>query len=121
MQRILVVDDDRDLAKLLAIGLRLRGYLVEVAENGRDALALLNERRFDVIVLDWNMPIMGGEGFLEEHHRRKSSVLSPPVVVITARYDAERKARELGAVAAVAKPFNINELVRVLASVLDDA
>jgi CheY-like chemotaxis protein len=121
MKQILVVDDDRELAKLLAFGLRLRGYAVQVAANGREALTILEERSFDAIVLDWNMPVMDGEQFLEQHRLRTASLSPPPVVVITARPDAEQKARQLGAVAVVAKPFSLNELVRVLVPVLGDS
>jgi CheY-like chemotaxis protein len=120
MKQILVVDDDRDLAKLLACGLRLHGYAVQVAANGREALTILEQRSFDAIVFDWNMPVMGGEQFLEQHQLRTASASPTPIVVITARRDAEQRARELGAVAVVTKPFNLNELVRVLIPALGD-
>ena len=118
MKQILVVDDDRDLAKLLALGLRLHGYAVQVAANGREALTILEERSFDAILLDWNMPVMDGERFLEQHQLRTASGSLTPIVVITARPDAEQKARQLGAVAVVGKPFNFNELLRVLVPLL---
>ena len=121
MKQILLVDDDRDLAKLFAFGLRLRGYEVQVAANGREALALLEVRSFDAIVLDWNMPVMGGDEFLEQHQRRTPSTPSAPIIVITAQADIEHRARQLGAVAVLAKPFNLNELVRVLARLLGDS
>jgi DNA-binding response OmpR family regulator len=120
MKQILVVDDDRDLANLLAFSLRLQGYAVQVAANGREALTILEERSFDAILLDWNMPVMDGERFLEQHQLRTASASVTPIVVITARPDAEEKARQLGAVAVVAKPFNFNELLRVLVPLLGD-
>src|ERR1043166_2060542 len=98
MKQILVVDDDRDLAKLLAFGLRLHGYAVQVAANGREALSILEERSVDTIVLDWNMPVMSGEQFLKQHQRGTASGSPTPVVVMTARQDAEQKAWQLGAV-----------------------
>src|SRR5690242_2379461 len=116
MKKILVVDDDRELAALLAFGLRLRTYAVELAANGAEALALLarpGEPSFDAIILDWNMPVMGGEEFLKRHQLRSASCPPTPIIVITARPDAEQKARQRGAVAVVTKPFNIHELLRV--------
>jgi two-component system, OmpR family, phosphate regulon response regulator PhoB len=121
MKHMLVVDDDRELATVLAFGLRLHGYGVEVAENGRQALRLQDEQRFDAIVLDWNMPVMGGEEFLEQYRPRALATRAAPVIVLTARPDADEKARKLGAAAVVLKPFNLDELVRVLVSVLNDA
>jgi CheY-like chemotaxis protein len=121
VKQILVVDDDLDLAKLLAFGLRLRGYAAQIAANGREALTLLEERSFDAIVLDWNMPVMGGEEFLEQYQRRTLSTPPTPIIVITARTDAELRARQLGALDVLAKPFKLHELVRVLVSVLGDS
>jgi CheY-like chemotaxis protein len=117
MKEILVVDDDLDLAKLLAFGLRLHGYAVQVAANGREALTILEQQSFDAIVLDWNMPVMGGEQFLE-HQLRAASASPIPIVVITARRDVEQRARQLGAAAVVTKPFSLNALLQVLESVL---
>jgi CheY-like chemotaxis protein len=118
MKQILVVDDDRDLAKLLAFGLRLHGYAAHDAANGKEALIILEERSFDAIVLDWNMPIMGGEQFLEQHQLRPASATRTPIIVITAHRAAEQRARQLGAAAVVTKPFNVKELVQVLIPVL---
>jgi DNA-binding response OmpR family regulator len=121
VNQILVVDDDLELAKLVAFGLRLRGYAAQIAANGREALTLLQERTFDAIVLDWNMSVMGGEEFLKQYQRRTLSRPPTPIIVITARTDAELRARQLGAVDVVAKPFSLNELVRVLLGVLGDS
>jgi CheY-like chemotaxis protein len=120
MMQILVVDDDRDLARLLAYGLRSRGYLAEVAENGKEALSLLEKQRFDALVVDWNMPVMGGEQFLRER-RLRASAPTVPIVVITGEPAAEQQARQLGAAAVLAKPFRLDDIVHLLARVLGDA
>jgi CheY-like chemotaxis protein len=113
--------DDRELAELLAFGPRSRDYVVEVASDGSEALSLLDERRFDAMVPDWYMPVMGGEEFLKEHQLRCASIPPTPIVVITASPDAEQRAQQVGAVAVVPKPFNLDELVGVLVPVLGDA
>jgi DNA-binding response OmpR family regulator len=120
MKSILVVDDDLELARLLAFALRLRGYMVRVAANGMEALSLIGQWSFDAIVLDWNMPIMNGEDFLKERQLRTPSILLGPIVVITARPDADPKARQLGAAAVVEKPFNLAELLEVLKCLAGD-
>jgi DNA-binding response OmpR family regulator len=121
MKQILIVDDDRELANLLAFGLRLHGYAVQVAANGREALTILEERSFDAILLDWNMPVMDGERFLEQLQLRAASAWLNPIIVMTARPDLEQKARQLGAAIVLAKPFNFKELLQVLIPLLDDA
>jgi hypothetical protein len=78
VKQILVVDEDRDLVKLLAFGLRLHRYFVEVAENGKDALSVLERRSFDAIVLDWNMTVMSGAEFVEQRRRRTAFRLTRP-------------------------------------------
>jgi CheY-like chemotaxis protein len=121
MKQILVVDDDRELAQLLAFGLRLRGYLVEVANNGREALAVLDAHTFDAIVVDWNMPVMGGPVFLEEYSRRTSAASVTPIVVMTAERGADARASRLGATAVLAKPFQLDDLEQILVRLLGTA
>ena len=119
MKQILVVDDDRELAHLVAFGLRLHGYAAQVVANGREALSMLEEHTFDAILLDWTMPIMGGEQFLEQHRSRTASASPVPILVITAWPDAARRARQLRAAGVLAKPFNVNELMQVLLPLLE--
>ena len=121
MKQILIVDDDRELANLLAFGLRLHGYAVQVAANGREALTILEERSFDAILLDWNMPVMDGDRFLEQLQLRAASAWLSPIIVMTAQPDLAQKARQLGAAIVLAKPFNFKELLQVLILLLDDA
>lgn len=60
MQRILLVDDDPTLRRLLQAYLETRGHAVETAENGRDALAKLGRTGYDAVVTDYNMPEVNG-------------------------------------------------------------
>ena len=58
--RILVVDDEKDYCEVLKMILENNGYVVETCFNGKEALDILEERSFDVVVSDLNMPVMDG-------------------------------------------------------------
>jgi CheY-like chemotaxis protein len=106
--RVLVVEDDPDLALLEAEVLAERGHKVEIACNGRDALAAIERAAPDLILLDMKMPVMNGREFAEEYRRQEGKAA---IVVVTASEDAARRAEEIGATGFIAKPFDPEELV----------
>jgi CheY-like chemotaxis protein len=113
MKRVLVVDDDHELANLLAFALRRRGYVVEVATNGRDALERVRRTRFDIALVDWHMPIMDGATFVRES-RRELGTNVPLVVVMSGMPTAAALARDFEVVAVVEKPFRLKDLEALL-------
>jgi CheY-like chemotaxis protein len=114
--RVLVVEDDPDLAALEADVLAERGHEVEVASNGREALDAVARAKPDLIVLDMKMPVMGGREFAEEYRRREPQ--TAPIVVVTAADDAQKRAAEVGASAWIGKPFDPEALVDKVAELL---
>jgi CheY-like chemotaxis protein len=117
--RILMVDDDPDLAEVLAGVLERTGYAVDWARNGREALQILRlTGRPDVILLDLMMPVMNGWEFRAA--QRQDPALSPiPVVVFSGQGLLEDSAGSIGAVATLRKPVGLPELLRVLDGLLD--
>jgi len=116
MTRVLVVDDDRPLARALAINLRAHGYQVTLAHDGRSALAEVLRTHPAVVVLDLGLPDLDGLEVLTDI--RCSSVV--PVIVLSARSTSAEKVEALdaGADDYVTKPFAVNELLaRIRASV----
>ncbi|HET7901877.1 MAG TPA: response regulator [Candidatus Nanopelagicales bacterium] len=109
MTDLLVVEDDTQLVKALALTLRSRGYDVTTAGTGADAVRLATTRRFDVVVLDLGLPDRDGLEVIEEV-RRTSSV---PIVVLSARRDQRDKvlALDAGADDYLTKPFGMEELL----------
>ena len=114
--RILVVDDDSSVQTALRILLARDGYTVATAGNGKQALEVFADGKFDLVVLDWMMPEMDG---LEACRRlRESSAV--PILMLTARSAESDKVRVLdaGADDYVTKPFGPREfLARVRALV----
>lgn len=109
MTRVLVVDDDRALARALSINLKARGYDVDVALTGAEALASASSRPPDVVVLDLGLPDLDGLQVLQGL-RGWTNV---PVLVLSAREEQAEKvaALDAGADDYVTKPFGMDELL----------
>ncbi len=105
---ILVVDDDPAILMTVADILEFEGYSVQTASNGAEALAVLDDVRPRLILLDMRMPVLDGWSF---SLILKERGFSSPVVVMTAAQDAGRWAREIDAAAYLSKPFDLNDLL----------
>jgi two-component system, OmpR family, response regulator len=108
--RVLVVEDEKKLADLLARGLREEGYSADVAERGEDALWMAMAAPYDVILLDVMLP--GSDGFDVCRRLRKEGVWSP-VLMLTARdaIDDRVTGLDAGADDYLSKPFAFDELL----------
>lgn len=117
--KVLVVEDERDIAALVSYHLTKEGYRVRTAETGQEALESISSERPDLVILDLMLPGLSGYEVLGEMRRRSESA-ELPVVVLTARRDeADRvKGLELGADDYVTKPFSPRELVLRVSAVL---
>jgi DNA-binding response OmpR family regulator len=115
---ILVVEDEADLVWVVRFNLELEGYRTYVAPNGRTALELLEELEPDVMLLDLMMPVMDGWAVLTEIRRRR--LPTPHVVVVSARtaQGDRRRAEEFAVDAFIAKPFDMEELLTTIRSLL---
>ncbi len=116
MTRILVVDDEAPLRRVLAINLEARGYEVDVAATGEEALIVAADHPPDLILLDLGLPGIDGAGVIDGI-RGWSSV---PIVVLSARGSPSSKvdALDAGADDYVTKPFGIDELLARIRSAL---
>jgi CheY-like chemotaxis protein len=121
-QRILVVDDDPVILRLLQVNFRLEGYDVQTASRGDEALRLARERPPDIIVLDVMMPGIDGYEVCRSL-KEDPATADAPVIFLSARaQDADRdQGYALGVVAYVTKPFDPAQLVDVVRRALSDA
>jgi two-component system phosphate regulon response regulator PhoB len=117
--RILVVEDERDIAALVAYHLTKEGYRVRTAEGGQEAIEAAATERPDLMVLDLMLPGYSGYDVLAEM-RRQPSLNDVPVIILTARREEADRVRglELGADDYLTKPFSPRELVLRVAAVL---
>ena len=107
--RVLVIDDEPPIRKLLRMGLSTNGYHILEAPNGKSALELLGHNP-DLIILDLGLPDMQGLDLLRMIRARSESV---PIVVLSSRGDEAGKVQALdfGADDYVTKPFGMDELL----------
>jgi two-component system KDP operon response regulator KdpE len=108
--RVLVIDDEPPIRKLLRVGLSAHGYQIMEASSGKMALELLGEQPPDLIILDLGLPDMQGHELLRTMRVRSDKV---PIVVLSSRDDEAGKVQALdsGADDYVTKPFGMDELL----------
>lgn len=106
--RLLIVEDEPDLLRVLSRALREDGYAVDTAEDGEDGRFKALECDYDAIVLDWMLPVMSGLEVLKALRTKKQT----PVLMLTAKTAVQSRIEGLntGADDYLAKPFDINEL-----------
>lgn len=108
---ILAVDDEEHILELVAYNLEKEGYHVLKADNGEDALKLLDEKKVDLILLDWMLPGIDGIEVLK-NVRANTRIRHLPVIMLTAKGDEISKVVgfEVGADDYLSKPFGVHEL-----------
>lgn len=114
---VLVVDDDVELLMMVEMLLDEAGYRVVTATEGRDALEKVAQEMPTVILLDMKMPEMDGWEFARQFRSRHGR--QAPIVVLTAAEDAEQRAEQIEANGYLSKPFEIDDLVRLVGSYVD--
>ena len=112
-RRVLVVDDEETIRELIADTLREADFHIRTAANGARALEIMHDWVPHLIVLDLMMPRLDGLSFVELM-RLNPKLSSIPVVLVTAAYAADAAAEHVGAQAYLTKPFELDELLRVV-------
>lgn len=120
-KRICVVDDHHNIREMVRYALILQGFDVIEAVDGADALEKIVAQDIDLVLIDWLMPNMDGLELLRRL-RDMDACADTPVVMISCRddIDARNRARELGALYWLRKPFRISELQLIVENGLCD-
>ena len=125
-KRVLIVDDERYLTSIVSLKLRQAGYEVEITGDGEEALFAAREaaeagRSFDLVVTDFQMPIMSGLDLCQQL-KAEAGTAATPVVMLTARGhevpESEMAATNIRSL--MAKPFSARELVEKVREILGD-
>jgi DNA-binding response OmpR family regulator len=116
-RRILIVDDDEAIRALLRMTLPDEDYEIDEAVDGEHALAVLDESRPELILLDWKMPGRHGSLVLDDVKARRPTV---PVIVLTSELQEHHRAlaESLGVDAFLTKPFSPMELLAIVERLL---
>ena len=115
--RILLVEDDRQIAEYVAAGLGEEGYTVDRADNGRDGLFLATDSQFDLVVLDRMLPGMDGLTLLKA---LRAAEVATPVILLSALGNTDDRIAGLtaGADDYITKPFSFGELLARIQALL---
>jgi len=116
---VLIVEDEAPLVTLLRYNLEKEGFQVSEAGDGEEALAQIAERKPDIVLLDWMLPLISGIEVCRQI-RRAPETRALPVVMLTARGEEGDRVRGLnsGADDYVVKPFSLGELIARLRAVI---
>jgi CheY-like chemotaxis protein len=116
--RVLLIDDDAAIRTLCSVNLRALGIEVIEAEDGARGLELVRRVRPDLVLLDVSMPGLDGfeVGELVRRHRKTRHI---PLMFLSGEAENDMRARELGAIACLAKPFDPVALSSLIASALE--
>lgn len=118
-RRILVVEDEPAVAMVLFDLLHDEGYAVAHAADGATGLRMVGDRPAELILLDLTLPRMTGEEFVRRLRALGGEAAAVPIVLVTGAHGGVDAAGRLGAVAALRKPFNLDELLATVRAALD--
>ena len=115
-ERILIIEDDEEILRVLKRVLTYEGYMVDTALTGKAGLTLAGEQRPDLVVLDWMLPNMDGL----EVCKRLQKLGNQPILMLTAKDNTEDRVKglDVGADDYVVKPFEIEELLARIRALL---
>jgi DNA-binding response OmpR family regulator len=114
-KRVLLVDDQAGILKVLRIQLKIHGFDVTTASTGTEAVEMVREREPDVILLDILLPDINGFDVLA----RVKEFSQVPIIAFTANPSMAQKAITMGAVDSISKPFDVDRLSEKIKLVLD--
>ncbi len=114
-KRVLIVDDEPAVRRTVRAALESAGYECAESENGAAGLAWIEENHADLIIVDYQMPVLSGLRLLERIHGNRNGKATPIIMLSGVLNPKDKqKAMDLGAYAVVDKPCNFRELVHTV-------
>ncbi len=116
--RILICEDNRLALKTISVVLEREGFTSETAENGSDAIVLMQNNIYDMVIVDIHLPYHSGLELVQ--YLRSDLKLQTPVLIVTAFSDPQirRRASELGIDGYIIKPFSPADLISTIRTIL---
>jgi DNA-binding response OmpR family regulator len=118
LMKILICEDNKMASRTISVVLEREGYQTMTAEDGNLAIGMLNNNNFDLVIVDIHLPYHSGLELVK--YLRSDLQKKTPVLILSAFSDAQiqKQAGELGVNGYIIKPFNPDELVRMISSVI---
>jgi DNA-binding response OmpR family regulator len=120
-KKILIVDDEPDVIKMLGVRLKASGYEIISAQDGVQAVSIAHKEKPDMIILDIKMPAQDGYTVYENLKMAASTNLIP-IIFLTALppQEVEKKVKELGADGYISKPFEAEDILKKIKELMPD-
>jgi len=115
--RVLVIEDEESLREVIEVLVTIEGCEVKSAADGAQALDILRDWQPDLILLDLYMPGMSGREFVQSY--RSGTGPLAPIIVLSGTSESPRDLEEMGCAGWIAKPFNVDDLLAVVAQYAD--
>ena len=112
--KVLLVDDEKGIVNFLKLKLKLSGYEVDSCSSGEECLRLIPQVKPDIMLLDVNLPGMNGLEVL----RKLRTFSEIPVIILSGRHSVNEEFTGAGASAFIRKPFDLDELVSAMNTLL---
>lgn len=108
--KVLIVEDEKDIADLMNLHLKREGIEAEVAENGEQAFSLLDRDQFNLLILDWMLPGISGLDICKKIRQGEGPLKDVPILLVTARAQTTDivLGLEMGADDYITKPFDLS-------------
>jgi DNA-binding response OmpR family regulator len=118
LMKILICEDNKMASRTISVVLEREGYQTTTAEDGNLAIGLLDNNNYDLVIVDIHLPYHSGLELVK--YLRSDLQKKTPVLILSAFSDAQvqKQAGELGVNGYIIKPFNPDELVRMISSVI---
>lgn len=119
MCKIIIVDDTEEIREVLNVYFSDKGHFCAEACNGTQALQIMNDEKFDMVITDIHMPDMDGITFIEELSKKECSC---PVMLMTGDpiIDSREKAVRIGAQGYIGKPFSFHDISKEFDNILSE-
>ncbi len=120
MADVLIVDDEEDLAEVTAVFLGSKGHRIRVARDGHEGLARVRERLPDVVLLDVEMPRLGGTAMAARMLAEDAGKERVPIVLVSGSVDLCREAARVGTPYYLPKPFTAERLLLAVSRAVEE-
>ena len=110
-QRVLIVEDDAQIAAVLGETLHDEGFDIRRAGDGQEGLAILDQWTPDAIILDLMMPVMDGPTFRAAQRLLPAPLGTVPVIILSGARNARAQAEAMAATAVITKPFDLDDVI----------
>ena len=116
MGKVLVIDDSLSMRKAVEMTLRGNGIDVDTASNGQEGLNKAKAKKYDLIIVDVNMPVMDGLTFIKKVREELNPNRMTPIIFLTTEKEQSKKdeAKKAGATGWIVKPFNPDNLLSIV-------